>query len=383
MNQRSFPATLSYWEIRPFLHSIDLLIAGSGIVGLTTAIFYKRKYPQAKVLIVERGSSPSGASTKNAGFACFGSASEILSDLKRSSFDEVFSIVEQRWNGLRELRSLVGDVEMDYSDCGGFELFRNADELLFEECVAFISEANKELNSRTGLKETYTVCDNQISGFGFSGVNHLILNKHEGAIDTGKMMNKLLRLANEMEIDILNGMEVKDFTDSGNGVEVGFTNGAVVKCVHFHIATNGFASKLLPEIDVKPARAQVLITSPIEKLKVKGTFHMNEGFYYFRNVGNRLLFGGGRHLDKETETSTTFETTEIIQHELDRLLFEVILPKSNFMIDHRWVGIMGVGDSKQTIIKRLSAHASCAVRLGGMGIAIGTSIGKQSAEMIG
>jgi hypothetical protein len=37
---------------------------------------------------------------------------------------------------------------------------------------------------------------------------------------------------------------------------------------------------------VKPARAQVLITEPIDNLDVRGTFHLDCGYYYFRNIGS-------------------------------------------------------------------------------------------------
>ena len=59
---------------------------------------------------------------------------------------------------------------------------------------------------------------------------------------------------------------------------------------------------------VKPARAQVLITKPIENLDIKGTFHLDKGYYYFRNIENRILFGGGRNLDFEGETTTEFNS---------------------------------------------------------------------------
>ena len=67
---------LSYWEKQSYFGNIHLLIIGSGIVGLNAAIAFKTKYPQAKVVVAERGLLPLGASTKNAGFACFGSVSE-------------------------------------------------------------------------------------------------------------------------------------------------------------------------------------------------------------------------------------------------------------------------------------------------------------------
>jgi len=76
---------LSYWELQTYFKNIDLTIIGSGIVGLTAAIESKKKFPSLKVIVLERGILPSGASTKNAGFSCFGSVSELLSDLKNTS----------------------------------------------------------------------------------------------------------------------------------------------------------------------------------------------------------------------------------------------------------------------------------------------------------
>jgi gamma-glutamylputrescine oxidase len=382
MDNFNYPPSVSYWEIKQYLQNIDLLVIGSGIVGLTTAIFYKKRYPKKRVLIVEKGILPSGASTKNAGFACFGSPSEILSDLGNSSEQEVYNLIEKRLSGLRELRSLVGDINLDYEACGGFEIFRPEDENLYNKCLAFIPEANKQLEARLRLKNTYSTVDNRIYEFGFTSVEHLIVNHHEGAIDTGNMMNALVALANNLGVILLNGMEVMEFTDTVNSVHVQFTNGLALNCKKMHVATNGFASRILPNLDVKPARAQVLITSEIDSLKMKGTFHMNEGFYYFRNVGKRVLFGGGRDLDIAAQTHDSLEVTNQIQNKLDQFLKSMILPSSEYKIEHRWAGVMGVGKTKNTIVKQLSDNVSCAVRLGGMGVAIGTSIGKESAQLI-
>ncbi|NND33127.1 MAG: FAD-binding oxidoreductase, partial [Saprospiraceae bacterium] len=72
----------SYWEKTSFLAHRNIVIIGSGIVGLTTSIYLKRQQPHRSVLVIDRGSIPTGASTRNAGFACFGSPSELLADQK-------------------------------------------------------------------------------------------------------------------------------------------------------------------------------------------------------------------------------------------------------------------------------------------------------------
>ncbi|MBQ0741417.1 FAD-binding oxidoreductase, partial [Aquimarina celericrescens] len=79
---------LSYWEQHTWFDNVDFCIVGSGIVGLSCALQLRKKHPKAKILILEKGILPQGASTKNAGFACFGSASELLSDMKNHTKEE-------------------------------------------------------------------------------------------------------------------------------------------------------------------------------------------------------------------------------------------------------------------------------------------------------
>ena len=84
---------LSYWEQKSWFTNIDFAIIGSGIVGLSCALELRELHPEAKIVVFEKGTLPSGASTKNAGFACFGSMTELLDDLKIHSEDIVFSLV--------------------------------------------------------------------------------------------------------------------------------------------------------------------------------------------------------------------------------------------------------------------------------------------------
>ena len=67
---------------------------------------------------------------------------------------------------------------------------------------------------------------------------------------------------------------------------------------------------------------------------------------------------------------------------MEDLLKNVILPNQNFQIAHRWSGIMGIGSSKKPIVTQLSENVFCGVRLGGMGVAIGSLIGKELADLI-
>ncbi len=86
-------------------------------------------------------------------------------------------------------------------------------------------------------------------------------------------------------------------------------------------------------------------------------------------------------MDFKSEETTAFGLTDIVQNRLDKLLKEIILPTTNYKIDMRWSGIMGVGPEKKSIVKATSKNVFCAVRMGGMGVAIGSLVGEEVAEL--
>jgi glycine/D-amino acid oxidase-like deaminating enzyme len=366
---------LSYWEIKSWFSDIDYAIIGSGIVGLSTALRLRELHPNSKIIILEKGILPHGASTKNAGFACFGSLSEIIDDLKNHSEQEVFNLVKKRWKGLQLLRQNLGDNAIDLKQFGGFEIYTNDEE--FDSCYAQYNAIN------TLIKPIFNdkVFEFVNNSFGFKNINNqYAFNKFEAQIDTGKMMQVLLKKAIEENILIVNSAEVTNIEDAVKPT-IQLNNNFDFKAKTVLISTNGFAKSLIDE-PVDPARAQVIITKPIKNLHIKGIFHLNKGYYYFRNIDNRILFGGGRQLDFDTEKTTEFGKTIVVQNALESILKTVILPNTNFEIEHRWSGIMGVGNQKKTIIKQLSNTIFCAVRLGGMGVAIGSLVGKELAEKV-
>lgn len=368
--------TLSYWEIKSWLTNVDYTIVGSGIVGLNCALQLKKRFPKANILILEKGTLPQGASTKNAGFACFGSLSEIVADLKTHTEQEVLDLVQKRVKGLQKLRDNLGDKTIDYQQLGGYELF-NTNSDLFETCLHQKTLVNNLLKP-VFEDNVFSLKENR---FGFKNIkNQYSFNQFEGQIDTGRMMEALLKKALLKGIKILNNVSVSSFSEDANAVKVG-TNQFSFSTSKLLIATNGFASVFnIPK--VKPARAQVLITKPIKNLHIKGTFHLDEGYYYFRNIDNRILFGGGRNLDFKGEETTELSQTDLIQNKLEALLKTTILPNTPFQIEHRWSGIMGVGAQKKPIVKQLSNNVFCGVRLGGMGVAIGSLIGEELANLI-
>lgn len=376
------PETLSYWERETFFRHLDVAVIGSGIVGLTAAIRLKELRPDWRVAVLERGVLPFGASTRNAGFACFGSMTELLDDLQKNSEDEVWALVERRWRGLARLRERVGEERMRYQELGGYELFRAEEAAIFEQCTDHLQAFNQTLYEITGQPDAYQIASDQIQVFGFQQINQLILNRLEGQLHTGKMIEALLQIAIDKGVQLFNGVIINDWQHDSEGVRLLTNGGWEIHAQQALIATNGFARQLMPELAVQPARNQVLITKPIPGLYVEGTFHYDRGYFYFRDVEGRVLLGGGRNLALESEQVSEFGTTELIQNALLQLLETVILPGQAFEIDTWWSGILGIGDIKKPIVQKVAPNVAVAVRMGGMGVAIGSLVGEEGAALL-
>jgi len=350
---------------------------------------------------LERGILPSGASTRNAGFACFGSVSELLDDLSNQPEAVVFDLLEKRWKGLQKMKSYLGIENIGYQTLGAYELFTQNihnntnsqnDNASFENCATQLNYLNSMIKQITGKAQTFSIRDEDIPTLGFHQIEHLIYNKSEGQINTGAMMKSLIQKTKDLGIEILNGIAITEIQDKANCIELHTANNWTIKAAKVLVATNGFTQQLLPEVNLQPARNQVLITKPIPNLKLTGCFHYNKGYVYFRNIDNRILLGGGRNINPEIEQTDTFGITKNIQNYLTQLLTSHFLPNQSFEIDRWWSGILGVGvgvgvgvgagKSKTPIVKKVSDRIAVSVKLGGMGIAIGMLVGEEGGQLL-
>lgn len=374
---------LSFWEYDTFFKRLDAVVLGSGIVGLSAAVRLKELAPSLHVAVWERGPLPIGASTRNAGFACFGSMTELLDDLQHQPEDAVWRLVEKRWQGLQRLRSRLGDAALGYEALGGYEVFTQADEQSYEYCLEHLSAFNQIASTITGHPQTWQIADASAPRLKLGKVRHIIANTLEGQLHTGRMMQAWMQLAQEKGVALMNGMDVTRILPDANGVVLQVAAGWSVKVPRVLVCVNGFARTLLPELAVSPARNQVLITQPIPNLHLRGAFHYDRGYFYFRNVGpDRILLGGGRSLAPEQEATAQFGTTPLIQDALLYLLHNTILPGQKAEVAQWWSGILGVGAEKKPIVQRLHERLAVAVRMGGMGVAIGTLVGEEGARVL-
>ena len=372
----------SYWESTEWLEGNDLIVIGGGIVGLSAALQARILRPHWKISVIERDTFGGGGSTKNAGFACFGSLTELAHDRSVLGDDEAAALLKKRIDGLKLLRSSLGDSSIGYRDCGSLELIRKGTGYAMPS-LETISEVNAWAAEATGTMHTFHIAEGrELAGINSTMIEGAIASPLEGAIDTGKMMQALRLKAQKTGIRLLFGLNVTGWNQhtANHQIEIeragslGTAKRFAMKAPHVVIATNAFARELIPKCDVNPKENMVLVTEAIDNLRFDGTVHMDEGHLYARNIQNRMLIGGGRHWNLKNNIE--------LEKKLKALLNEAFPETLMANIEYHWTGILGIGATRMPIVSRLHARGVAAVKLGGMGVAMGMQLGKESIELL-
>lgn len=361
----------SFWET-VLLSTNDFSIVGGGILGLFTALELSNKFPKAKIAVYERDAFAAGATSKNAGFACFGSISEITADRKYWGDDKTLEIIQNRWEGIQRIQTLLGN-KIDYENFGGYELF--IDNSLEKDALDNVNQFLYPIFNQN----IFSYQNEKIKEFGFgTEVKSLTFNSLEGQLHSGKLIQHLHQLLHNKGVQVYFNSEVTCHSND-TVIEFSINNKTRIKTNKLIYCTNAFPPEEIKGI--KPGRGQVLITKPIPRLKLRGCFHFEEGYYYFRNVGDRILFGGGRHLDFERETDNTFVLNDKIQQDLIEKLHTIISPNETILIEQQWSGIMAFSKDKLPLIKQIGQNVTYAMNCNGMGVSLSPITAKEIANL--
>jgi len=375
---------LSFWEKEQFFAPQDIVIVGAGLVGLNAALKLRQLRPKAKILVLEKGLLPAGASSRNAGFACFGSPGELYEDLKSHSWAELEELLYQRYLGLRLLRETLGDQNIAYQGGGSLELFRAKEEAQYQAILDQLPSFNKRLAPLFEGRSLFSpLAKDALKKEGLQNFSRALENSLEGQIDTGKMMRTLVQRVEMAGISIRWGAELLDWEQGARGLCLALRFGPEQLALYSQqllICNNGFGPRLLPDLALQPARNQVILSERIPNLALKRPCHAQAGYIYFRPIAGRILLGGGRHLDPLGETTDELGQTAKIQNFLADYLENVLGQKVG--ISQSWSGILGVGPQKKPLLGQTEEGVYYALRLGGMGVALGSLLGQKAANLL-
>ncbi|MBT8230906.1 MAG: FAD-binding oxidoreductase [Saprospiraceae bacterium] len=367
----------SYWEKQDWFEHYEFVIVGAGIVGLTTAYYLNKYCPGKKILVIDRHFIPSGASTKNAGFSCFGTVGEILDDLETVSRQEVINTIRLRWNGLNRLKEIHTPDIIEYMNRGGYEVF--TEEESFEFCLDKVTEVNDIMEEAIGISHVFKIEDCLWSN---KVVSRCISNALESELNPVRMIKNLITMLRKSHnIDFLFGLRLNKEQFNYEGKHIRISKDMNIAYEKLMLCTNAFSGDLINELDLTPYRNQVIVSEVLQNVPFSGTFHYDKGYVYFREIHGRLLIGGARNIDPATERTSEFGSNLLIIEELKRFAAEIILQKE-VKFDFQWSGIIATGSSKKPILKSVNDHTFLAARLGGMGVAIGSELAWELTEKV-
>lgn len=372
-------STFSFWE-KQWISRADVVIIGSGIVGLQCAQRIKEAWPHREVWVIDRAPIGLGASMRNAGFACFGSMGEILDEENRTSSDEALGLYEKRYRGIGLLMQEYGTTAIGYEKTGGYEIFENHSEPELLRIKGQIDRINDSLKQVTG-ETTFQV--KPASRLEMNVLSEAVYTPVEGAIQTHLLYAAILKKTKEAGVQVLTGWTVSSLEEGpGQRWRINTSEGYAISCRQLVLCTNGFTKELWPDAAVEPARGQVLVTSHIPSLAWRGLMHADQGYIYFRSLGTRILIGGARNQDFDGETTTSLEITSGIQSRLVDFLKQVVLPGIPFEITDQWSGIMGMNQNRNPIVEQWKPNLFACVRMGGMGVALSAVVSRQLAALM-
>ena len=255
----------------------------------------------------------SGASGRNGGFALRGLAIPYPEARERfgSAAPELWHFTER---SLERMEGLAGDAlrrvgSLRLADDEELDALRAEYEALSEDGIAadWVDELPPPLDGA------------------FRGA---ILHPGDGSLQPARWVRLLAARAVAAGTEIVEETRVESLDD--------------VDAEHVVIATDGYTSGLLPELDrtIKPVRGQVIVTEPLAETLYPRPHYARHGFDYWQQTPDRRLVLGGRR-DKNLDAEFTNEEalTEPIQAELEGFAAE--LAGGEPRIEHRWPGIFG------------------------------------------
>jgi len=341
----------------------------------------KETNPQCDVLVIERAPIPRGASTRNAGFACFGGPTELLADIDAYGVESTLATVKERYSGIRALEVNYAGRNIGWQKNGGYEVI---DE---EPKAALVRERLPELNAMlaevTGVQETWTYTANP-----FSNTKDCLRNGFEAQLHPGKLVALLLGDCHRAGIRFLFGCEVDKVGGAAGAIIIEGAGWGSIVAKQALVTVNAFARKLLPvdfPENIRPVRNQILLSKPLSGFKLRGCYHYHEGYVYFRNVGaDRLLIGGARHLAGASSETDTFGPNGVpeayLLEKLNQWLPGQRWANEDFPV--RWSGIIAQGDGKSPVLRYSSDGILIAGRLAGMGVALSAALAQRAAGEI-
>ena len=254
----------------------DIVIVGGGITGVS--LLYHLKKRRMRALLLERGHLASGASGRNAGFVLAGVADNYATAVRtygRERAREIWAFTVENHDAVA---SALKNADVGHNRCG----------------TVILAASDEE---RVQLEESAELLTDD--GFQAHFDGDVLYNPRDGEINPTALVAGLARLAPDGSIH--EHVNVTGLVADSNRVFVHLED-ETVEAGTVILATNAWTSLLAPSVKITPRRAQMLATSPVERVIADKPTYSDFGYRYWRQLTSGvLLIGGWRNTSMETE----------------------------------------------------------------------------------
>ncbi len=335
--------TLSYWldpaeSIGPALDAditADVVVVGGGLCGTSAALTLAEA--GISVVLLEAHEIAGQASGRNAGFILQGTAERY--DRAREHLGEQRARDIHAWS-LKNHEEIAGavqryDINCEYRRSGSLQLAGSDNEekeLTHSAQLLREDGFEAELLNGTSLPKIYRD----------AGFNMGVLLPQDGELQPARFVRGIARAAQGQGAQIREHSKVEAIKSEGPGsVRVETAQGSVAAQTAI-VCTNAWAGQLLPWFaeTVDPVRGQMLATHPLPRV-FELPVYADHGYDYWRqDQSGRIVLGGWRNLDPESERGYEDNLNEDIQARMLEFLHR-FAPLADVKISHRWSGVMG------------------------------------------
>jgi glycine/D-amino acid oxidase-like deaminating enzyme len=316
-------STAPFWLDRPLPEIpmgdgtglVDVVVVGGGVTGCSAALTLARG--GLRVRLLEGREIAGGASGRNGGFALRGlkaSYYDARSELGQDVAASLWALTER---SLDEMSALAGDA---LRRTGSVRLANGAPErdALRGEYEALVDDGFEA--------DWLDPLPPYLAGLFAGGFVH----PGDAALVPALWVKRLAGHAAAA------GVQIVERTPVDRAAAEALDARAIV------LAVDGMTHVLAPELApwVTPMRGQVLATEPIGDILYDRPHYARGGYDYWQQTPDgRLILGGRRDTDLETERTAAEETTPFIQDQLTAYAAELMGGPPE--ITHRWSGIWG------------------------------------------
>ena len=309
---------------RPLAGVPDVEIVGGGVTGCSCALTLAERGLQVR--LHEAREIASGASGRNGGFALRGGA--MAYDSAREWLGH-----EQATEYWRLTEAYVGRM----GELGGDAFRRTGSLRLAGDDERDELRAEYEALRDDGFEaEWRDELPDPLAGR-FPGA---LFHPDDAVLQPARLVRRLASLAADAGVEIREHDRVEDLD--------------ALEAETIVVATDGYPSGLLGALEglIIPTRGQMIATEPLPEQLFPLPHYGRHGLdYWHQNEEGRLIAGGFRDVDMESEFTTSEETTPRIQSALEDFVEQILGRRP--AVTHRWAGVFGLVPDLMPVVGRV------------------------------